>query len=388
MRERRVLLAITDSERIAPRVLESARAKNWLVESYDGRVPEGWYGDGVITDASDWRALEKLKDFESIPIVSRRLEHRNNVRRVLGDTRAIAALVADFFIDRGFRDFASFSTHPPIDDAPERIAMVLPDWALKLELERRGFHLRMACLHETPDEAENPKFDVDVRGLRRFLRRLPKPCACFTSNTRNAHLFHRACAEEGVKVPQEIAFLVNNDHPLITEHTRPTTSAIVGEIRQLASRMVETLDAMMAGTTPPVDPIFIKPSGIVMRQSTDILAVPDLKTAQAINFFLTNHEGPISVRDAADHAGLHPDAMNYLFKKHIGKTPGRFLLDLRMDKARKLLTTSKMTLREIAGQIGYGSAMAFSLAFKREHGLTPGGYRSRGPTSVQRKATT
>jgi transcriptional regulator GlxA family with amidase domain len=69
--------------------------------------------------------------------------------------------------------------------------------------------------------------------------------------------------------------------------------------------------------------------------------------------------------------------MNYLFQKHINKSPGRMLREVRMNKARELLTDTNLSLSKIAEHVGYGSAMSFSLAFKREHNMTPGEYRRK-----------
>jgi len=48
-----------------------------------------------------------------------------------------------------------------------------------------------------------------------------------------------------------------------------------------------------------------------------------------------------------------------------------------MEDARALLTTTNLTLAEIAAQVGYASEFSFSHAFKKTTGMAPGCYRHR-----------
>lgn len=355
-------------------VLEYAEKAGWNLEFYSGGVPRGWYGDGVIVDTVTWEELQVISNVDTIPIVGcRRLPQRDNIRIVLGNVQSIAQIAADCFISRGFKHFASFAGYQRRNQTEQELTTYMPDWALRQELEKRGFSLNMLFLGQE-DSLPND-FRANIEKMRQFLNNLPKPCACFTTNIRNSHLFYRACEEEHINVPEEIAFLANNDFPEISEHTKPTTSTIVGEIRNVGHCLAQTLDDMMNGI--PVDPIpkRMEPVGIIYRQSTDILAVPHLQAAEAINFLLRNYMNPISIADAADYAGIHTDTMNTLFKKHIHKTPARLLCEIRMSEAKDLLTNTTLSLSKIATQVGYGSAMAFHLAFKREFSVTPGHFR-------------
>jgi AraC-like DNA-binding protein len=59
----------------------------------------------------------------------------------------------------------------------------------------------------------------------------------------------------------------------------------------------------------------------------------------------------------------------------MNEPPMTYLARWRMFCARTLLREGKLSLEAIASRIGYGSAAAFSLAFTREHGVSPGSYR-------------
>ena len=78
---------------------------------------------------------------------------------------------------------------------------------------------------------------------------------------------------------------------------------------------------------------------------------------------------------AAAHFGFHPDYFGALFKKATGKTFVTVLNELRMEKARVLLTTTHLKVYEIAEQVGIEDVKYFLRLFKKAYGLSPNEYR-------------
>ena len=76
------------------------------------------------------------------------------------------------------------------------------------------------------------------------------------------------------------------------------------------------------------------------------------------------------------YSGLSRGMLIRLFRNHFGKSPSRFLLEIRLNQIRHLLDSTDLTLSEIARRCGYGSDMALSLAFRRENGIPPGEFRN------------
>jgi AraC-like DNA-binding protein len=64
------------------------------------------------------------------------------------------------------------------------------------------------------------------------------------------------------------------------------------------------------------------------------------------------------------------------FRQELNCSPIHYLTQWRMHIARELLATSDITVNAIARRIGYDSEEAFSRAFKRELGRSPGHWRS------------
>lgn len=75
------------------------------------------------------------------------------------------------------------------------------------------------------------------------------------------------------------------------------------------------------------------------------------------------------------HVSLSPSRLRYLFKSEIGMTPSQYLKLLRVQRAKKLIKTSFLTMKEIGLKVGFNDKSRFTRAFKKAYGLTPMQYR-------------
>jgi transcriptional regulator GlxA family with amidase domain len=92
-------------------------------------------------------------------------------------------------------------------------------------------------------------------------------------------------------------------------------------------------------------------------------------------------ESPWTVASLARRAGLSRAAFARRFSAQVGLAPMEYLLGVRMVRAMALLQDGEHALAAIAARTGYGSEAAFSSAFKRFTGLSPGTYRRQRSTS-------
>jgi two-component system, response regulator YesN len=88
---------------------------------------------------------------------------------------------------------------------------------------------------------------------------------------------------------------------------------------------------------------------------------------------------PVSVADLAARFHVTPPYLARLFKRHGGAAPVRYLRDLRIGQARKLLDERPgLEIKEIAAMVGYPDQGYFSRVFKQAVGVGPQEYRARG----------
>lgn len=67
------------------------------------------------------------------------------------------------------------------------------------------------------------------------------------------------------------------------------------------------------------------------------------------------------------------------FRSQFGQSPARFVIEIRLERARQLLRETSLTLEQIAGALGYASAQFFARQFRQNCGQTPGQWRRGGP---------
>lgn len=78
-----------------------------------------------------------------------------------------------------------------------------------------------------------------------------------------------------------------------------------------------------------------------------------------------------TVSSMADYCKLSESYFSHTFKKHTGVSPMHFLNDLRIEKAKDLLSSNTMNIATIAELVGYDDPLYFSRAFKKIAGTAP-----------------
>ncbi len=96
--------------------------------------------------------------------------------------------------------------------------------------------------------------------------------------------------------------------------------------------------------------------------------------------YLADHcDREISVSDLARISGVSQSHLNLLFRRRFGVGPLRYLTDLRMKLARRLLLNPYCGISEVAEQCGFRDIHYFTRCFKSFHGVPPGLYRRDPP---------
>ena len=109
-------------------------------------------------------------------------------------------------------------------------------------------------------------------------------------------------------------------------------------------------------------------------------ACGDLRLQEAVNLLGSNITNPLRLSVLAETLDLSSSTLNRLFRRHFGKSPKQYFLELKLQTAADLLASSTLTIKQIAGQTGFRNQLHFSKMFKHVRGLSPSAYRK----SVQR----
>lgn len=101
------------------------------------------------------------------------------------------------------------------------------------------------------------------------------------------------------------------------------------------------------------------------------------KLAAAIELMNANIEEPLSADDIAQLSGVSRRQLERLFKQYLGSVPSRYYLELRLQRARRLLLESNQSIVQVGLMCGFSSGSHFSTAYGSVFGLTPREERQR-----------
>jgi AraC family transcriptional regulator len=103
--------------------------------------------------------------------------------------------------------------------------------------------------------------------------------------------------------------------------------------------------------------------------------LPNWRLNRALEMMNRNVSTSPTLIDLADDVGLHPSTFCRAFKQSTGISPGRYLVQLRVTRAKEMMADRSLTLTRIALDCGFSSSSTFSVAFRRNTGLAPRLYR-------------
>jgi AraC-like DNA-binding protein len=118
----------------------------------------------------------------------------------------------------------------------------------------------------------------------------------------------------------------------------------------------------------------LEAGALVLRGATNGPPI-DKQVARALAFLQADPAKAWTVQRLGRAVGLSRAAFARRFSAVTGRSPRRFLSELRLGLAASLLERTDDSLAEIARHVGYASEFAFSRAFKRRHGVAPGSFR-------------
>lgn len=87
-------------------------------------------------------------------------------------------------------------------------------------------------------------------------------------------------------------------------------------------------------------------------------------------------EKPLTIQQVAEELGVSYSNFRKLFKEHTGLSPATYQQDLRLQRAKELLSTTEMSIKEIAYRLNFESPDYFSAKFKAKIGRKPSDLRS------------
>lgn len=339
----------------------------WIIDLY--RQPElllaslhEWRPSAIITEYH--RGLTESLVALGCPVILVPSDERvDGTFNVDIDDIAIGRLAAEHLIARGYRDFA-FVGRGGAHYAMQRLEgfrSVVGDVPIYWE-EFRDWRQYDEYWRD-PDEDM-----VD------WLAAQTTPLGIFTAHDPTGRHVLEAAAQAGLEVPFAVGVISANDDETVCEMARPALSSIRLPWRKLAAEAVQMIEAIWSGASPST-PILVQPLDIVARGSSSYDAVSDPVVRRAMQCLVAHISSISSVDEWATKCGVSRRVLERRFQACLSRSPHSMILHERVERAKKLLSSTDLAISMIAERCGFQSNERLTVNFRELVGVPPATYR-------------
>ncbi|MCC6492713.1 MAG: DNA-binding transcriptional regulator [Pirellulales bacterium] len=328
-----------------------------------------WDGDGILARVTDRHMLKLLRG-TGVPTIDLRGALVDTGLPLVGlDSAAAARLAFEHFRERGFRNLAFCGVQPGtyrfLDQRGAEFERLASDAGCRFERFPGN------------DEAQSATtWDEEQRHMVSWLTRLPKPVGILACHDDRGHELLNACREAELAVPDDVAVIGVDNDEVLCDLSDPPLSSIDSNTAQVGYRAAALLDAMMAGEADVTGTVLVKPAGVVLRRSTDALAIDDRELAAAMRFIREHACDGINVDDVLQKVRLSRATLDRRFSKVFGHSPSDEIMRLRIERVKQLLVETTYPLPRVANLAGFEHSEHMGALFRRKTGQTPGEYRN------------
>jgi len=292
--------------------------------------------------------------------------------RVEPDNNRVAELVARHLMQRKYRSFAFFY-----------ILKSGNEWATE-RVQAFCRYLRKGCYNGDvhiygQTMLSTPKF-LSLKAIGAWISRLPRPAGVFAANDERARLLLEACRVKNIKVPDEIAVIGVDNDETFCHLVDPPISSIIQDTERMGWEAAQLLHRLLSGHSIGKPVICVPPKGIVVRRSSDAMAI-EHPVLQQVTAYIREHLSDIQTTDVARHVGITRNALDNLARQLTGQSIHELILSHRIIKTGELLLQTNLSLKEIADQVGFSSTQYMATVFARRTGRSPLAYRQQNRQS-------
>ncbi|MEX1049405.1 MAG: substrate-binding domain-containing protein [Akkermansiaceae bacterium] len=279
------------------------------------------------------------------------------------DDEAVGRLAAEHLVARGYKNFA-FVGRGDAHYAKQRLA---------------GFQAVVGSVPVYWEEFRDwRQYDEYWRepaeDMVGWLGAQSTPLGIFTAHDPTGRHVLEAAAQVGLEVPFAVGVISANDDETVCEMARPALSSIRMPWRRLAAEAVQMIEAIQAGH-PPHAPVLVPPLEIIARGSSSYEAVGDPVVRRAMQCLVAHVATILSVEEWAALAGVSRRVLERRFLSALGRSPLAMIQHERVERAKKLLTTTDLPVAAIAERCGFQSNERLTVNFKSSVGMPPAAYR-------------
>ena len=360
--------------RIHQGVLEYAKNQNWdvLASPHQPEAMEIPEADGqlVMLGPNDQRR-SRLVEKSNLPTID--LSHYSSLDlpRVYPDSVEAGRLAAVEFMKRGFTQFAIYSTqtHWYVDARRKGFCTTLGEKGYAAE----SWHMPQTDSHKGSFSPSGPIRNT----IQKWLTESTKPIAVYAVEDEGAAMLMRACHQLGISVPEQVALIGTNNDPVICPYTEVPLSSIDLNWEGVGYEAAAQLDQLMQDRPLQAKLTLVPPKALVVRKSSDTVAVTDLRVAKALTYIQDNSHRHVSVTEIAKMLAVPLRTLQWAFQKALGCSIQDEISKRRAERVKHMLLNTDRNVGQIADDLGFSSAQYMNHFFVKGTGGTPNEYRQK-----------
>jgi LacI family transcriptional regulator len=208
-----------------------------------------------------------------------------------------------------------------------------------------------------------------------WLRQLPKPVGVLASHDTQGAQIAEYCHQLNLVVPDQVAVVGVDDDDLLCELSRPSLSSVHLPAARIGYEAARLLDEWLGGQRPAERALVLPPMGVIVRQSSNLQAVPDTDVATAVRFIHDHAHERLRVADVLRVVAMARRALERRFRKWLYRSILEEIRRAHVNRAKQLLISTDLPMSQVAQRSGLQTSRHLSIAFRQVLGTTPTAFR-------------
>ena len=328
--------------------------------------------DGVIARIADDRLAERLAR-SGLPVVDVFCQKaRPGIAGVDSDHRRIGEMAKDFFLSRNFANTA-YCGIPGVAFSDAR------GNAFETDATHVYANRSKKPLDESQFYAERADRIPDMRQLKDWVKKLPKPVAVFCCNDLRAIQLQRVARGMGLRIPEDMAILGVDDDTILCSFAEVPTSSIDPNSFQVGYDAARLLRAMLL--RKPAKKLHrirhVRPGRLIERTSTEFMPVDPPWLGNVLMHIEKNMRRPIPASEIFALSGRSSTFVENVFRDRLRTSVQAYITSVKMREAKRLIADPSLRISEIAYRCGFSSPQYFCRTFTATFGVSPKTYRAQ-----------
>ncbi|MBT5916841.1 MAG: substrate-binding domain-containing protein [Opitutae bacterium] len=323
--------------------------------------------DGIIARVGT--SFHKMAQYKKIPLVNVwQNSPVKDVASVFSNNYETGAIAAEHLLGRGLRRFGFLGHNRDKADIQQ-----LDGYTETLKSE--GYQSTIFKFNRSVIEGNAEGWEEFILQLRKWIKGLQPPVGIHATSDINCRYLIEICKSLELKIPHDLAIVGSGNEPLICSSPYPSVTSIDKNFEEVGYQAAMLLDEMMKSGKRSKEAKYCQPQGIVPRQSTDSYASDHPKVALALRYIAESANRRIKVNDVVNAVATNRRTLERNFREFTGRTISHEISRMRIERAKRLMTESDHSFKELAAELGYRNSDHFYKSFLRAEGQTPSSFR-------------